>query len=932
MSVKVGFPNSKYTVSSLNNANNVLVLDSYFDSNVILLNHNLSSTDDVVINFKDKISTGLIHNKYVINSNHTNYISIDENSIELNNNSIVNSNLLVKGLTKIDNGVEVNLTNESNNFFVISCNNLSSIQFKTNNFSIKNYNNNNRIRIDDVNTYISSNIYINGGTLYVDKISSVGSSLTIENATYSSTSIESMSVKNALSIQNTANTPNSIALYLLKKEDDNNIITINSKNFNTNVTKNSLVLNKNGLLGLNTDAPDNFLTINGNNVSNIIRYDGTNYRSGNIYHMTKEANVGIGTRNPKAQLHIKRTDDRTNDYDIRRDPLITLDIDYISTFNTSNVYNNKNTKFSISATEEKFHPVLYEISGDIIVNNTVTPNEYQKTNILYLLNTNMLEMNVINNQITNFNKIQLNQNIIFPMSEISIENNGFASTNVKIINKIYFPKYYNQKEILSYIDGESYNGNVVNITIILYDKNTSLENTNLFITSDIFKYSYNHVMNNNNTYTINYEFRLDTSILDKDINYQVFEAVIVNPPNFLEFSSNNTFKGSLSHKGTLSLGNRSPDTSNYLLYAPGISLINTLHVNTINTEDVNKNISLNGNNISNINNITTTKLNSFDIVSSNMSIFNVYSSNITSSNINVSKLYFNECYNDYLSFSNNEVNVKTKFLIKNESPDALTCCEIKVGNNVLDHSTGVTKNFGLIVQNDTGVNKNPSIAIKTLSKDRTPYINLQNSISEYNIRLITNNVDANELQVFQILDNFDRNYSYFQNDNEVIGFLQHSSYTDSNKYKILSFGEQHIICIDTKNKKEHNQSLSYTNYSSKVSIGLPFANMGGLNNKSFVRYGFKDIIDNSQYLLNIFGNVSISDICKNPILTLKSQEISTSSTQKRIYVGINCEPDNAHTLTVNGGISCKNMTLNDVDVLSAIQSSSSWDAFKAHFI
>ena len=53
MSIKVGYLNDKYSYDNLNTYNNILRLNTFNDSNVITLNHDINSTTDVVLNFKN---------------------------------------------------------------------------------------------------------------------------------------------------------------------------------------------------------------------------------------------------------------------------------------------------------------------------------------------------------------------------------------------------------------------------------------------------------------------------------------------------------------------------------------------------------------------------------------------------------------------------------------------------------------------------------------------------------------------------------------------------------------------------------------------------------------------------------------------------------------------------------------------------------------
>ena len=59
MSIRVGYLNDKYSYDNLNNFNNILRLNSFSDSNMIVFNHDAYSLKEAFINFKNVISTGL---------------------------------------------------------------------------------------------------------------------------------------------------------------------------------------------------------------------------------------------------------------------------------------------------------------------------------------------------------------------------------------------------------------------------------------------------------------------------------------------------------------------------------------------------------------------------------------------------------------------------------------------------------------------------------------------------------------------------------------------------------------------------------------------------------------------------------------------------------------------------------------------------------
>ena len=57
MSINVGFLNPSYTLNKFNSIDNRLILNSYNNSNTILLNLEAGSYPDAVINYKDRYIT-----------------------------------------------------------------------------------------------------------------------------------------------------------------------------------------------------------------------------------------------------------------------------------------------------------------------------------------------------------------------------------------------------------------------------------------------------------------------------------------------------------------------------------------------------------------------------------------------------------------------------------------------------------------------------------------------------------------------------------------------------------------------------------------------------------------------------------------------------------------------------------------------------------
>ena len=120
------------------------------------------------------------------------------------------------------------------------------------------------------------------------------------------------------------------------------------------------------------------------------------------------------------------------------------------------------------------------------------------------------------------------------------------------------------------------------------------------------------------------------------------------------------------------------------------------------------------------------------------------------------------------------------------------------------------------------------------------------------------------------------------------------------EYNVITLGEQDVICIDSAYK--YGQQLSEPNTINKVSIGVPYGKLtGGMISPS--EYFNNEVKKaTNKYMLNIFGNVKIADVNNNPMFT-------AICVQDQTYTGINTDPDNVHTLNVNGVIKAQDIKL-----------------------
>lgn len=915
MSINVGYLNGNYQYNSFRN-NNTLTLNSFNDSNIMLLNCDGNSTADVLINHKNIYKTGISSNEYVIQDvTHTsNLMSIDEFSIKFNKTVNISDDIKVKNLlatsnntVMISSNVQINLIDANDSLTISAKHSNSKIHMTTNNFLIKDLNNSNRISMNDHKIDFSKDIYINNGTLYVDAISGISSALLIENAKYTSTTTDKFTAEQNLSILNTSSSPDITSLFITKKNGLANIISVNTCNLGT--MTNVLTLNNNGLLGIGTSKPDATISISKVN-SNIISYQGSN--TDDIFKLTQYADVGIGTTKPLGQLHIKRIDDTTNEKK-RRNPMINIDMNYNEVNNYSNIYTTYTTKFTggVSATTNTVMKLYCKTEQ---INDNITNNFYLLNADIYSKMSNNLE-NITTVSLPSMANIQFNSDNIniqfklqntltYPSSDtIYIQK---STESIDTVNNRYYYTFIMMSKS-TYSSG----GYISDTTSVGYNSSNFLQdNTSLLLFDQVVSSSIDNVK-----CTINFIVEKNIIIandryVDYPFQYVHTTRALIPPPYLMYMSSNNAFVSSMSSYGTLSLGQQSP-SSNYLLYAPGTAVINRLNVKEFNTENINSNISFMNANLINIKDLKCGKL-----TSESVEVTNIINSNIVCqignfSNLASTQLNFQNCSNSYLKFTNSNIQFKTKLSIGNA--DFLqfdnSSCEIKVGPEIVAINPNATAFFnrsnGLLVTNlnDTST-INPSISIQTSNTLSSPYLNMKNGASDYNFRLL---LDVNQKNRFQLTNNKlnSTQISYFGTNKRAPSIIQHV-----NESNVLSFGNQNVFCIDCENKASlytGSESYTYTNYSSKVSVGVPYLKLSsdGINEKDYLDY-FQSYINTTEreYLMNIFGNVCISDIADNPVLT-------TKIINGKVATAINSQPIANQTLTVNGNIYSSNITVYD---------------------
>lgn len=947
MSINVGYLNGKYP-NIHNSKNNILTLNSFTTSNVINLNTDTKSYDDIFINFKNRMKVGISSNTYMIHDiiNNCNLMSIDEEKIIFNKPIEVTDNWSVGTIFNTSNGtinmnsnINIHLYDPTDAFTITSENSSSAVRIAANEFEIKDYEQNNRLTIEPSKIDIEKDVYINNGTLYVSSIEGIGEGFEIKNAKWDATSIESINASIQLAVINNTSSGDIPSLYVSKKYGAGDIISINS--YNSSTTTNNMTLNNNGLLGIGTTTPTACLSI-GKSHPNIISYKGDSV--GAEFNLVQNGNLGIGTTDPTGQLHIRRNDEpNVNDY--RRDPLIKFDMQYLPANNSSNIFTtNTDNKLTDSSSASSL-TVMKVISSIKEVNGKMENN-------FYLVNDNLQQ--AINNNVDNFSNIQMiNSDIAeFDSESDTIVTNFMRNLNPSTVSLEFTGLYIGAPEggtiphtfNFMMMSPETKNsGGYNNVLGMGY-------NASNFFVNDQSLTMYNSIVyknqeNLNIRYVIKFEVEKNfvTNIqtanglarkVQYDYPYTVISKVTVPEPYFMYMTSNDGFISSISPSGTLSIGSPVPENKKHLnIYTSGSSEINKLYVNNItsfnNTTSTsisfanNGDISFGNANIVNVKTLNCEKIRFTDIAIDDWADIGIDLDNLDDISANTasyktlttSNLSFINVNNDYLSISSNSFTVDTKMVLGESDPDDTVNASLKINvtSNVVQDIVTVDgeqfyrKSDGIRVTN-TDSNLNPSISIHSDGNTK-PYIHMKNGNDGYNLRM--NRLGTTSY--FQLTNNeiSASKKSYYTDDDNTPAILQHTK--DDN---VLSFGEQNIICIDCDNKESHSSgSYVYTNHSSKVSIGIPYGKLQseGLGERLYTKSYFKDVlVDQSEYLLHIFGNVRIADIDDNPVFTTKKID------GKGVSVAINGEVDSNYSLKIDGNTYSSNITINgDLNVFNS---------------
>lgn len=955
MSINVGFLNASYSLNKFSKIDNRLIINSYNDCNVILLNHDSGSHPESLINFKDKYSSGIKSNNYVVHHVGCNLdlLSLNENDFKINAplttfNKDVSINSLFytkKDKININSNLNINLLTKNNSFNVKSLDpNISNLYGSNiiNNISVS-YNdvrfqvNSNILDINQYNLNIYGDLYIRSNVLYTNTIkNNTDSVVKIYNPYMIGLQVESTVFYDHIHIQNDKVYIGHPTLEISRYKNSKDIIKINTCNLTPNILpETNVIIDENGFIGIGSDKPIAPLSISKINPV-IAEYHGLNY--GDKFTLTNNANIGIGTNNPKKQLEIVRNDDLKQN-SIRSMPLFGLDINYnlASNIITSNY---KTTWFNIfDYTSNIFLSNVNLITSCNMSSNNVLVDFYTNENKILYLNGSIINSNyIIQNNFNVFDSDMYDtiyniSNVIVNNKEefLTIANNTLnidEFNNYILYNKIYYPYvFYGSERIDDFLYTCNVNDNVTtheyNYGYIIASSNTNvigyIDNSNIpsYNSSNFKIVSLSRTLStiDYNSY-IKYNFNLYVEKNRYLFDYIDTRPKIVPAPYFMYTTSNNTFVSSLSSYGTLSLGKESPFKETYLLYAPGKSVITTLETDII--------MGLSSSNISysycNIIDVDLLKTNSniSTYFESDISIINNLKVNNISINaqnavsVNTSNINFTTLNSSYINVTNSNFHINTPLSVSrnnlNKQVDNNALVKFTIDNKIVSSNIFYKHNKALIVTNDkniSNINVNPTISI--IGYDNSiPYLNLKTNSSDYFMRVNSNLYSYNnnewsdvfELCCDTISGSIRENY-YSAHQKPHI--LQHIK-----NYNLVTIGENNTMCLDILDRSSIYTNLQpNTNSTNKITLGLP---SGILDNNSIIysdwpQYLNNNIVNdvNNPYMLNVYGNVNISSIYGKSIIRAKVDNGNIkNASQETVNIGINGDPKDNTTLYVYG--------------------------------
>jgi hypothetical protein len=906
MSINIGFRNNSYSIDDFTPEESMLVVNTFHNSNAILVNTDKEAFSNCVMNFRDMYASGLINNKYAIYD-----IKNMSSIIELSSNIAMNSNIIVRdliyttsNLTVFNSNVNCFLKHANDKVRVYDTNKSVAFEVNTDNTSIKN------VKIQN--------------TLYVDRIQNYSADKTIDiiNPNIIGLVIQTFNTEQAISVKNVFNQYYSSPTILVNRYDNlANIMQIGTCNIYRPEIVNQFIIDRKGNVGIgpvHTDARLSISQLEDNPL--IIKYKGNN--NGDIFNLMANGSIGVGISEPKALMHISRSDDLKDDL-IRKDPIIQLDIQYNGLSNISYASNiqtlvNKtnlagaldvNVNIVKIDNVEKINTSNYYNS--FYLGNTETQERYRNIT----LQTSNIKLRIADDSIMNLLGLNTNiyrsENVIYYHSNMYAYERPSAYSYLAYDTGSYSLNVESSTRTSNFVRNHLYNYGIIvmskdtyNYSGYVADQNNPRYNADRFVNiplqysnpNGIFDSSFDNVTTSNFIHNIYFNINVLMEDINHKINYKLNTNMqTYNPPYFMYLTSNSVAKGGISGYGCLSLGSLDMSSNKYVLYADGTSFLQRAEINEVFSS--NQTINFNNVNISNINVIHC----SSNIVN-HAYINNAYISNVSvvnqiCSNLETSNLVVQTVDSSYFKMSKGFVNYNTYLSVTNTLSGAQINNDTLVkfsSHNNLSNGNPYFKNYkALTITNDANTGGlgiynrvNPSLAIVGYDGS-IPYLNLSRGSTEYFVRIhnrsfgtiLTDNTDIFEICCDNISDNANRiNFYTTKSTQPQPSFINHIK-----KYNLLTFGELHNVCINcTNNMSLQSDSsspslTSFTNGTNKIALGYPYGIISGAQFpiNDWPKYFDNNICsmtnDNNQYapyMLNVFGNMGVFSIHGKTMMTI----------------------------------------------------------------
>jgi hypothetical protein len=726
---------------------------------------NLTTTHEAYIKFGNYLKIGSSNSSFIIRD------IVDNPLFILNNSDIIfNQDIYINERIVIGNNTEISDTLASfYNEFHIILNNCNFI-ITNNNYNVVNISSNIcTIQNENIKLTASSNITINSelyihSNLYVDNIKSfeIGGSVRIENLILTDAMITDGLFKNQITIEqhklsNMINVEN-VSFSITRDKTSYNFIELaNYTSLDIDESNIFTVFDCNGNLGIglysNLLAPLHIETTY-NNKSLFIHGDGDL----SILNIDNYARIGIGTNENKGLLHINRGDDLI-EQNIRKEPLLRLNIDYNQTCNytNSNLIILSNLAFSSNNIFIHINTIYPELAGNGL-------NIY----ITYDMDLNL----AVNNENTLFNY------------------NGYSNPSYRLDNDNHIGEYdiiiwEYSPDILTFITTTQFDN------IVKEGSNIWLSNEIYFIDSDklqpVILITTSNIYYQEDMYIIH----IHSTIYKKNVynvHYVDTTPILIPPPYFTLITSNLKELIKINEIGHVFIGN---DLSNMDHCNHELNVYGTTYLEQLIVPDIVHDINMNMHNIVNIQEMNFN--NNFKITSNGIFVDGVNAlgqkvAQITTANIsNITSTYFK--YNDI------NTSILNSFCVgRNSNVKMYYECNIYPDATMILTTNG---GDGLIVINDI-INSNVDSIISIISSnnERKPILNFNNNNTHSSI-LIQNDI-------FKLKGTYDSN-EYFK-------YIIHSNILTLGSCDMITIYDNDIENIINNKIVIGNPSITYAEY------------------------------------------------------------------------------------------------------------------------